>query len=38
MLRKAALAIVGTLKNQDSDVFLVSDTSGVQFISAFRVQ
>ncbi len=29
---------VGTLNNQDSNVFLVSDSSGVEFISAFRVQ
>ena len=29
---------VGTLNNQDNDVFLVSDSSGVEFISAFRVQ
>ena len=34
----SAGADVGTLQNQDSDVFLVSDSSGVQFISAFRVQ
>jgi hypothetical protein len=31
-------ADVGTLQNQDNDVFLVSDSSGVEFISAFRVQ
>jgi hypothetical protein len=33
-----ASADVGTLQNQDNDVFLVSDSSGVEFISAFRVQ
>src|SRR5947209_3934423 len=29
---------VGTLQNQDHDIFLVGDSSGVEFISAFRVQ
>lgn len=33
-----ANADVGTLQNQDNDMFLVSDSSGVQFISAFRAQ
>jgi hypothetical protein len=33
-----ASADVGTLRNQDNDTFLVGDSSGVEFISAFRVQ
>lgn len=33
-----ASADVGTLQNLDADVFLVSDSSGVEFISGFRVQ
>ena len=33
-----ASADVGTLQNQDNDIFLVGDSSGVEFISAFRVQ
>ncbi|HEV3037940.1 MAG TPA: tetratricopeptide repeat protein [Candidatus Angelobacter sp.] len=34
----SASADVGTLRNQDNDSFLVGDSSGVEFISAFRVQ
>jgi hypothetical protein len=34
----SASADVGTLRNQDDDIFLVGDSSGVEFISAFRVQ
>ena len=33
-----ASADVGTLQNQDNDVFLLSDSSGAEFISGFRVQ